>query len=133
MARRIPSGLPAEIERVARRLEAYRNRRRDQRSRRLPEGLWARAVDLARRHGVSRISRALRLEYYVLKRRLRAAGERPVEEVLPRFVEVGPFGGSAAHAIEVEDGEGRKMTVRVSGGSAGDLVALAEGLWRSRP
>lgn len=37
---------------------------------RIPEALWSRAVELASRHGVAKVARALRLDYVRLKRRL---------------------------------------------------------------
>jgi hypothetical protein len=44
---------------------------------RIPEPLWAAAVKAAGRHGVHQTARALRLDYYSLKRRVeREAGEK---------------------------------------------------------
>ncbi len=140
MARRIPGGLPPEIERIAEQIEAFRNRRRGRRPRRLPERLWARAVGLARRHGVNSVARGLRLDYYGLKRRLlaapgpceaprRPAGDRPAG----RFLELVGSSVAPAFTIEMEDGAGRKMAVRlpsIRDGNGTDLVALTQAFWR---
>jgi len=42
---------------------------------RIPEVLWSRAVELAARHGVAQVARALRLDYVRLKRRLAIKAE----------------------------------------------------------
>ena len=39
---------------------------------RIPEALWSRAVAPASSHGVSKVARVLRLDYFRLKRRLMA-------------------------------------------------------------
>ena len=50
----------------------------------LPEALWAAATQLAQAQGVSRVSRALRLGYFQLQRRVQAAASAPP----PGFVEL---------------------------------------------
>ena len=76
-----------ELKEVQERLEAWRGKRR--RCRRLPEPMWDSAVGLARTHGINRVARALRLDYYRLKRRVEAtkgvSGPAPSK---PAFVEV---------------------------------------------
>lgn len=42
----------------------------------MPEGLWSEVVALARIHGVNPVARALRLDYYSLKRRLDGSPKR---------------------------------------------------------
>jgi hypothetical protein len=68
MARPRRQGVPPEVEALAQRLETYRSS--PERRRRLPEILWTEAARLARRHGVCRVQRALRLHYYDLKQRV---------------------------------------------------------------
>ena len=63
--------IPPELRRLAERLESCRKRTR--RPRRLPDGIWGAAAALAEAHGVSGVARALRLDYYALKRRASAA------------------------------------------------------------
>jgi hypothetical protein len=73
----------------------------------------------------------LRLDYYGLKRRVVAGtdGERGSEA--PKFVEIGAANPllSAGCTIELADGTGRKMTVRVGSGREADLVGLANAFW----
>ncbi len=67
--------IPARMERVRQRLERWRGRRRPRT--RIPEVLWAAAVQVAGRYGIHRTAKALRLDYYSLKRRVeREAAEK---------------------------------------------------------
>jgi hypothetical protein len=92
---------------------------------------------LARVHGVSRISAALGVEYYALKDRLegmqkRALGSPPN---LPTFVELKPLAAGQPRGclVELEDGCGRKMTLRWDAGHGVDPLALVQAFWRRRP
>lgn len=69
--------LPARMEGVRRRLERWR-RTRQARSR-IPEPLWAAAVNVAGRFGIHRTAKTLLLDYYSLKRRVEreADAKRP--------------------------------------------------------
>jgi hypothetical protein len=60
--------LPGDLEKTRRRLEQWRQR--SQAPTPLPESLWAEAVKLAGRYGVSRTARALGVGYYSLKDRV---------------------------------------------------------------
>ncbi len=64
--------LPARLAGVRRRIERWR-RTRKARSR-IPEPLWASAVEVARTHGIHLAAKALRLSYYALKKRVIEAG-----------------------------------------------------------
>ena len=89
----------------------------------IPPELWRQATRLARRYGVSVTSRALRLDYGALRRRLEA--ETPPARVAatpPAFVEITPSMPNGC-VIEVEDARGTKLTVRFE--RAQDLLALA--------
>ena len=125
--------LSERIESVRQRLQ----RRRRKHKGRIPEQLWARAVELAREAGVSPIARALRLDYYSLKRRLEAS--RPDEESSrgeekAAFVEIElPAAGASAQSIvRMEDRSGCCLTVQVAPGCAGELAGVARALWSCR-
>jgi transposase len=60
----------AELAAVRSALETWRRTRTHRRP--IPPEIWEQVVPLARTHGVSRVSEALRLNYYALKRRLGA-------------------------------------------------------------
>lgn len=140
MARGGGEELPSEIGALADRLDAYRSSRR--RQRRLPEDLWTQAAQLARRYGVCRVQRALRLHYYDLQQRAEALpepirGTRHSAPKAPRpaFVELGlhPSLARAGTILEVEDRTGRKLTVRLAAEHSGELVALARAVWGCAP
>ena len=58
---------PAALSRAQRKIEQWRQRHRPRA--RIPEELWREAAQLACAHGVNRTARALRLDYYALKKR----------------------------------------------------------------
>ena len=131
MAGRARRGVPAAVRRLGIRLGTYRSK--PGRSKRLPDAIWRSAADLAREHGVSRVANALQLNYGDLKRRVQSNGKRVKRGSDPakKFVEIGPGISlwSTGCAVEMEDGSGRKMTVR-SGQPAGvELVDLAKAFW----
>ena len=137
MAQQAWQKVPAEIEALLNRLNAYRKQR--QRPRCLPENLWMQSAGLARQYGVSRVQRALRLNYYDLQQRVEALPALSVEaapaipkNTPPAFVELKVPHTSLANAatiLELEDRTGRKLTVRLAGGNGEGLVALARALW----
>ncbi len=72
MGTRKTRDLPARLEGVRRRFERWR-RTRKVRSR-IPEPLWASAVKMAGTYGIHRTAKALRLNYYALKKRVTEEG-----------------------------------------------------------
>lgn len=112
---------PAALSRAQRKIEQWRQRRRPRA--RIPEELWREAAQLACAHGVNRTARALRLDYYALKKRAAAgSGERA-----PEFVEILPGGMPVPRPdcmIEVEDPSGAKMRIRLQGGDLPDVADL---------
>ena len=124
-----PSFSPTDLRQLQRQLSTWR---RQQSGRvRLPEAVWVSAATLAQRHGASLVARTLRLDYYKLRQR--SAGCASPTEGAPAFVELqvaperGPSCGEAA--VELADGTGARMTLRVRG-ELPTVVALAESFWR---
>jgi len=123
--------VPAEVKNVLRRLERWRSSRKHRTP--IPELLWRSAAELARQHGVTRVSRLLRLDYYTLKERLdtlcRDKGGGP--EAKPSFVELPSFAPASVLecVVELEDPRGARMRIQVKGGSAPDLAALSRAFW----
>ena len=124
-----------EVERLARKIERWRQTRT--RRGRMPEGLWDEAVGLALRHGLYPMSQALRLRYDSLKFRLSASdhpgGTGAQEKILTGgFVQVvAPTHEAQAPTgvvIELGNGGGPKMVVRLPAGAAVDLAGLASSL-----
>jgi hypothetical protein len=97
----------------------------------MPEPLWNQAAVLARRHGISRISRVAGLHYYALKKRV----ESPILERTtkspdrPMFVEL-PLPVSVPECIlELEPPRGGRMRIQVKGTPLPDLAALTRSFW----
>ena len=132
-----------EFSDTAREFRQWRAARR--RGARIPADLWRSATGLAERHGVSRTSTALGLDYYALKKRLgtgssdanagaivsRPDSERP-------FVEVSLTSAAATVtcAIEVEKLDGdvchSKLRLELEGVALADLDALLRSVWCRR-
>jgi hypothetical protein len=98
-------------------------------------------VALARRYGLSPVVQALKVNYHGLKRRLvtsaapplGGAGAAPggfVEVEVP--VSAWPAEPAQPWVIELEDGRGSKLTLRLAPSDPGAALALAQGLWRQR-
>jgi len=123
--------LPGPVTDVRRRMELWRKTRPKRGP--IPEVLWREAAQLAGLHGVNPIARALRLDYYALKRHLEETG-RPQETARPAaaFVEVAvcPSTPASDCVVEMERLDGARMRVRLA--NQGDLVALTESFWRCR-
>jgi hypothetical protein len=127
----IPSRVPAEVRDVLRRLEGWRKGRKHRRP--IPEVLWRSATTLARQHGVSRIARLLRLDYYVLKERLDTLDrdKKGRAETKASFVEVPSFTPAADSecVVELEHPSGRRIRIQVKGGSMPDVGVLSQMFW----
>jgi len=76
MGTRETRDLPARLEGLRRRFERWRQTRKVRS--RIPEPLWASAVKVAGTYGIHRTAKALRVDYYALK--------KPVEEHGPPLV-----------------------------------------------
>ena len=83
------------------------------------------AVEVAREYGVNATARALRLDYYALKKRLEAAPDPG--KAASDFIEISPVGMSSPGTectVEVEDGNGARMRIELKGDEMPDLGAL---------
>jgi len=120
------------IRRLQDQLERWR--KKADRGRRIPVGLWAGAVELAGKHGVGRVSRRLRLDYYSLKRRLEE-GQRPrgdASRTAAGFVEIKlPQSEPGCPClIEMRGRGGVTMLVRMAVCDLDRVGGLAEAFWR---
>jgi hypothetical protein len=118
-------GLALDLTKARNRIQAWRNHR--ERGCRIPAHLWALAVQLAKRYGVSRTANSLVLDYYGLKRRLEAG----VASVAPAaFVELPASLAAGKHCqAELRSGSGAELRLQLSGYEATDLAALVGSLW----
>jgi len=123
--------LPAELKKVRGELEEWRGQRR--KGQRIPEELWGAAVRAVGRHGLNRVSRALGLDYYHLKKRSgqgkkkRSRAERS-EHV---FVEVASAATEVAEpntecVVELEKGNGVRMRICVRDAATVDWGRMKE-------
>ena len=133
--------VPAGMERLRRRFDRWRETRDG--CSRIPEALWVSAVKAANRHGLNPTVRALRLDYYSLKKRIEsgASGDgtdrREVAQSTAgeirrgEFIELAPVApaGSPECILELEHPGGAKMRVRLMGMQAPDLAALSRSFW----
>jgi hypothetical protein len=119
---------------VRRQLQAWRRTRKHRE--RIPENLWQAMAELARAFGVSRVARALRVEYYALKERVQGGEQSPrSKENHASFVEL-PMPAPTQQSdclVELEDGLGAKMTLRLAPGSGTEVLSLVQAFWRRQP
>jgi hypothetical protein len=99
----------------------------------MPKDLWREAAVLARKHGIYQISQALRVSYDSLKN---WAGKPKRAETRAKvgagFVEValpGAVPEVSGPVVELTDGDGAKLTIRLPAHSTVDVVALASAWW----
>jgi hypothetical protein len=99
---------------------------------RIPEALWARAVELASTHGVGRVARTLRLDYARLKRRMRGESAVPAPAP-PACVELTldlPATGSGC-VLALSDTRGRSLRIEWTRPLASEVAAVARTLWEA--
>lgn len=119
------------LEEAKVRFEAWRQNRKGKAA--IPDELWAAAVEVARKEGISQTSTELRVEWNHLKRRMAAAAQpASPKPAPPAFVElVAPRPHSVAECtVELEGRRGR-MTIRLKDASVSYLATLSRELWES--
>jgi hypothetical protein len=118
--------LAQDLVKAQRQFHAWRRRRAGGR---IPEPLWALAVRLVKRHGVSRTATALRLDYYTLKQRAEQGADRR-RPSSPAFLELpAPVVVGKQCLFQLDNGAGASMRMRLLGYEAADLELLTRGLW----
>lgn len=135
-------GERASLSETRRRLERWRGRHGGP-GKRIPEELWGEAVEVARVQGVAPTAKALRLDPRGLRRRVAASGEEAPQREPdgpsgsrgssgPEFVELDARGlfGPKQTVVRVDEGEGRRLVVEVSGETTVDVAAVVEAFGR---
>ena len=115
---------PHELQELGRQVAAWRQAQT--RPAPLPEAVWVQAAALARILGVSRVARTLGLGYYQLRDRLAPTVPAGFVELSPPTQ---PTPAAAAMVVELRDGGGGQLTVRLAHDPA-TLRALAADFWR---
>ena len=126
MATQTTDSLPAALEKARGRFAAWRETRTQ--GDRIPERLWKLAVKSAAKHGPHKTSRALRLDYMGLKRRMPGSVVKAARKSkAPSFVEVrGADALSMAECLAwVEGPSGARMRLELRGLDAVQIGALA--------
>ncbi len=139
-------GLPARLENLRQRFDRWR-RTRKVRSR-IPEPLWAAAVKFAAKYGIHRTAKALRVDYYALKKRVEqkaaiagtqqeraATASKAAAAAEATFLELpaAAWAGSGECTLDLEDAGGAKLRVHLKGFEAPDLAVLSRSFWQSEP
>jgi hypothetical protein len=125
----------AALERVRRRFERWRRMHRPRA--RISGLLWAAAVRAAGTFGVHRTAKALRVDYYSLKKRVQQepVAIRTVPQVggFAPFIELTPAASASSCEcdleLELESAGGAKMRVHLKSIQMPDLAALARSFW----
>jgi hypothetical protein len=139
---------PVELKGLHRRIEAWRQTRPGTRP--MPEELWKEASGFARKLGIGRVARALRVNSGGLKRRMRASGSprvasrtsaRAASVSGPDFIELSgsaPFPASSEAptgsdaVVEVVAADGARLTIRMKGATNSNVAAWVSA-FRDRP
>ena len=118
------SVVPVEVELVRQRFERWREERTPGTP--IPQALWTAAGKVAQRHGVTRTTRTLGLDYHKLKSLAQgAAAVKPVQ-----FVELAPPVPGAQCRIEIEGASGARMRIELPAAASADLVlGLCQRVW----
>ena len=145
MSTKTPRDLPARLEGLRQRFERWRRTRKARSP--IPESLWASAVKLAGTYGIHRTARALRVDYYALKKRVEgeSLAEKRADGAPAATASRGTAGatflelpspawpGCGECTLELEDAGGAKLRAHLKGFAAPDLVALSRSFWGSEP
>src|SRR5271165_3161091 len=98
------------LEEAKVRFETWRQNRKGKES--IPDQLWATAVEVARKEGVSRTSTELRVEWNHLKRRMAAASRTARRTAPPAFMELVAPAAQLLPECMIEL-EGRRGSLRI--------------------
>jgi hypothetical protein len=124
------------LSRLAARFEEWRND--PKKSRRIPQELWQAAVDLSKEYSINYVSKALRLSYTDLKKRINAESKENLPTIKTqsrmKFIELGLEKPSSIPecTVEMEDGSGAKMRIHLRGRTYLDLCELGRTFWSKR-
>jgi hypothetical protein len=117
-----------QIEQLQKRLEAWRKSHKSRS--RLPVRLWNAAARIAGQCGLNKTAKALRLDYYDLKKRLEVTAVN--HRRAASFIELSPATASLVPEclIELEARNGTKMRIHLKGMAVPDLNSLSSTFWR---
>jgi hypothetical protein len=118
------------LEEAKARFEGWRQNRKGKAA--IPDELWATAVEVARKEGVSRTSTELRVEWNHLKRRMAAASGASPKPAPPTFVELVPPKARPLPECTLElEGRRGKLRIQLKNASASFVATLTRELLES--
>jgi hypothetical protein len=113
---------------VYRRLQRWRSERKGRE--RIPEALWTAAGELARKHGVNQVSRALHLEFKHLKRVMEAGAQNEVKQAKPSFIELtAPHTSAGRECILELEGPRGKLRIELKDMTTAEVANVSRALW----
>ena len=115
------------LEEAKARFEEWRQNRKGKAA--IPNELWASAVEVARKEGVSRTSTELRVEWNHLKRRMAGASQRSLKPAAPAFVELVAAPKPVPECTIELEGRRGKLRIQLRGAPASYLATLSRELW----
>ena len=125
-----PPALRPAVETVRKRFQIWR--KKGPARRRIPTALWDAAVELCQDHSINKVSRALRLNYYGLKKRVQKTQEIGLGSDMG-FVKLdlgAPLVSAAEWRVEMEAPNGAKMTLSLKGAPRDlDPLELSRAFW----
>lgn len=125
-----------EIQDLRKDLDEWRSNK--DKGKRIPDGLWERAVLLAEKYNVNPVAKITGINYTDLRRRLEIHKKdsiAPVRTDEPGFISLNASlisGGrsDAGATVEMFRNDGSKMTVRMQSAADLNLPGLVEAFWR---
>lgn len=127
--------LKGRIEPLLQQVESWRHNKTGNQP--MPENFWEGAVELAKLYGVSAVQKILRIDYRGLERRTLGIRKpaRKTRATTPAavrsFVELPSLPPRRIeHLVELEDGTGRKLSLKVAAGHLAEVLPLANAFWR---
>jgi hypothetical protein len=126
-----PVIIPSELKELSRQIEQWRRTRPYRMP--MPETLWTLAASMAKQHGLERVARFTRLDYYSLKERIESLerSSSGTSVVKPTFIELQPLPVDPVSecTIELEHPRGRRMRIHTKGAPMPDVTTLSRTLW----
>ena len=94
---------------------------------RIPADIWAEAVELAYIEGLATVSKALKLDYASLKKKMVDLPAKPTMRpaIGGGFVElISPFSDLGECVVEVQSPRGARLKIQMNGATSSGLAAL---------
>ena len=125
----VPAVIPSEIKELSCQVEQWRSTRPYRMA--MPEPLWTLAANLARQHGLARVARFVRLDYYALKERVESLDPDSGAEAKATFIELHPMPAAPVSecTIELENSKNCRMRIHIKDAPMPDIAVLSRTLW----